>query len=112
MEIVDKIEKLIDESGKSINVVLKDCDIPGSSLRMWRGGKSKPGTDAIKKFAVYFGVTTDYLLGLNDTPPEPPCPALQELLDIYNTLEPPCKDMVLKHSRLLVDLDRLLKPIH
>lgn len=34
----------------------------------WENGKAEPDADSIRKLAHVFGVTSDYLLGLSDTP--------------------------------------------
>ncbi len=37
-----------------------------SQVSEWLKGKAKPGYDALKKIAVTFGISADYLLGITD----------------------------------------------
>ncbi len=37
-----------------------------SSICDWECGRSQPDLEALARIAVYFGVSTDYLLGLED----------------------------------------------
>lgn len=39
-----------------------------STISQYELGKRKPDTDILKQFAILFGCTTDYLLGLSDQP--------------------------------------------
>ena len=37
-----------------------------SQVSEWLKGKAKPGYDVLKKIAVTFGISADYLLGITD----------------------------------------------
>ena len=45
-----------------------------STVRMWELGKSEPDNETLLILAKFFGVSVDYLLGLNErtTPPHSP----------------------------------------
>jgi len=59
---IDIILQLIKENELSNTKVTSDLNLPNSAISEWKKGKAKPSTDAIKKLADYFGVSTDYLL--------------------------------------------------
>jgi len=85
MEVVKRIEELILSSGKTASSVLMDCKLSHNSLINWKSGRAKPSVDAIVKFAHYFNVTTDYLLGL-EPPTEPNLPTdVKFVMDLMNT---------------------------
>ena len=63
--MIDIILQLMENGGVTPAKLLTDLGLPKSSITEWKKGKSKPGTTAITKIADYFGVTTDYLLGLS-----------------------------------------------
>ena len=50
-------------SQKELGARLGYCNQTVSS---WESGQREPDLDAIKKIAVYFDVTADFLLGLSD----------------------------------------------
>jgi transcriptional regulator with XRE-family HTH domain len=46
--------------------VSKDTGIPYAALSDWKMGRSTPKPDKLKKIAEYFGVSVDYLLGIDN----------------------------------------------
>jgi transcriptional regulator with XRE-family HTH domain len=68
MEIINRIFNLINERGISQKLLSDETGIKQSVISDWKKGKYSPSTDAVSKIAQYFKVTTDYLLGLSDTP--------------------------------------------
>lgn len=66
MDIVERIEKLINSSGKSIHRVTVECGLPHTAIAAWKSGRAVPSAGAIIKLAKYFNVSTDYLLGLDN----------------------------------------------
>lgn len=66
MTVFDRIKKLCDKQGISINELEGKIGFGKNVLYSWK--KKVPGTDKLSQVADYFGVTTDYLLGRTDTP--------------------------------------------
>lgn len=68
----------IDNNTKPLPVV-KELKIAAGSITKWKNG-SVPNADTVLKLAEYFGVSTDYLLGVTDrsNPAEPPAPEMTE----------------------------------
>lgn len=50
-------------SQKELGARLGYCN---QTVSFWESGQREPDLDAIKKIAVYFDVTSDFLLGLSD----------------------------------------------
>ena len=67
-----RLEDLIAEkkkkSGKSQNQIADEIGITASALSNYASDSKEAGINSLCKIARYFGVSTDYLLGLNDNP--------------------------------------------
>ncbi len=62
----ERLKELIVDK-KLNNQKLSDAiGIPRTSISNWINGRRTVQIDALVKIAVYFGVTTDYLLGLEN----------------------------------------------
>ena len=57
-------EQLLQTNGITTYKVSKDTGISQSVLSAWKTGISTPKQDKLKKIAEYFGVTVDYLMGI------------------------------------------------
>ena len=67
MEIfADRLKDLMFEKGLNITMFSKEIGIPDSTISDWLNKKKRPIIDNLPKIALFFGVTTDYLLGLED----------------------------------------------
>jgi len=64
----EKIFSMAKEKKVSQKELAQNIGVSPSVLSDWRSGRLKPSAEAISKLAKYFGVTTDYLLDLTDTP--------------------------------------------
>lgn len=51
--------------GVKPNQIAKEIDVSSGTLTKWKNG-TLPGTDKLIAISSYFGVSTDYLLGLAD----------------------------------------------
>jgi len=58
---------LCKERGITISALARDLNIAKGSPSNWQRGAS-PNSDVVVKIAQYFGVSCDYLLGLDDVP--------------------------------------------
>ena len=56
----------LDQLAAEINEIF-NVSITGSMLSKWETGKATPIYDHLKRLALYFDVTTDFLLGFNKT---------------------------------------------
>ena len=64
----DRLKELRIEKGLSQMQLAKELDglISASSIGFWELNKRKPTSDALIALAIYFNVSVDYLLGLED----------------------------------------------
>lgn len=65
-KFVLRLNELIVESGKTQNQISSDLGISKQKLSKWKTGYNEPNIDEIIMIANYFGITTDYLLGVTD----------------------------------------------
>ena len=61
----DKLKELRKNSNLTQEEFGKLFNVAKNTVSYWEANISKPDIDLIKEIAQYFGVTTDYLLGLN-----------------------------------------------
>ncbi len=61
-----RLKELIKESGKMQKDICNNLQISKQKLSKWKTGYSEPSMDDIIMLALYFDVTSDYLLGLED----------------------------------------------
>lgn len=66
MSINEKIKELRTEKGLTQKELSKVLGIGQSTISEWEKGIYEPTASAIKMLAIYFNVTADYLLGLED----------------------------------------------
>ena len=66
MGIFEKVKILCEKNKITFNRLEKECGLSRQIIEKW--DNSIPRSDAVVKIAKYFGVSTDYLLGLTDNP--------------------------------------------
>lgn len=66
MEFKDILKDLRKEKGLTQEQLAKEINFSLSIINKWENGKKNPSIEAIKILAIYFQVTTDYLLGLEN----------------------------------------------
>jgi transcriptional regulator with XRE-family HTH domain len=64
MEILDKIEQLCKKRNISIAKMLSDLNLARGIANNWKKRGTMPNGETIIKIANYFGVSSDYLLGI------------------------------------------------
>ncbi len=62
----ERLKSLIEENGLSNNKFSQAIEIPISTISDWLNKKKTPTIESIPKIAIFFKVTTDYLLGLEN----------------------------------------------
>lgn len=66
MEFMERLDQLMEERGIRDNFFVKCGIISNGTIGRWRKGESNPSVPAVIEISNFFGVTTDYLLGLSD----------------------------------------------
>lgn len=61
-----RIKRELKEQGKKQVELAKYLNVQKSTLSEWLNNNNEPPMEIIPEIAVYLGVTTDYLLGLED----------------------------------------------
>ncbi len=62
----ERVKELREDKGISIRMLAKEINIAHSAIARWENGTKLPSVESVVIVADYFGVTTDYLLGLED----------------------------------------------
>lgn len=90
----DRIKHLRLEHGINRETLAKKIGVSLSALATYERGEREPGAALIVALADYFNVTSDYILGLSDTPKVAetwplavPVPAVQSIADIKASVE-------------------------
>lgn len=65
-EFSSRLKELINEKGLSLRDLAADMGVTFTALSDWQRGNKTPRADSIVILARYFGVSSDYLLGLTD----------------------------------------------
>ena len=66
MAFSDKIKQLREKRGFTQSELANLISLTRSAVNAWEMGNAIPSTEIIIKLAKIFGVTTDYLLGVDD----------------------------------------------
>lgn len=66
MTLFERVKRLADKQGKSINDIERDLEYSQNTL--YRLKRTNPSSKKLEELADYFHVSTDYLLGRNETP--------------------------------------------
>lgn len=68
----DRLKSLRLEASLTQKQIAEKLNITQQAYQAWESGKRRPGEETIKKFATFFNVTTDYLLGKTNIKKEIP----------------------------------------
>ena len=77
------IKSLRENRGLTQKEIAKIVHKGDSTVRMWELGKSEPDNETLRSLAKFFGVSVDYLLGLNERTTPPSLPNEVELNDLF-----------------------------
>lgn len=65
-KFAERLKELRVEKGLSQRDIAKETGISQNAIAFWENAKRVPNANAVATLAKFFGVTTDYLLGLVD----------------------------------------------
>lgn len=65
-KFAERLRELRIEKGLSQNELAKELGLSHAAISRWESDLRQPAASAIIMLAKYFGVTSDYLLGLED----------------------------------------------
>lgn len=87
MEIIERILKTLDEKDKLAVELCRLLDIQQSTFSSWKTRKKNPPAEYLKTIADFLGVSLDYLITGEDTPPKKyTSSAEDELLGLFRSL--------------------------
>lgn len=61
-----RLRELRQEKGLSMKQLAKELDTTDAAISNWENGINEPRISYLKAIAQYFGVSADYLLGIED----------------------------------------------
>lgn len=111
-------ELMLKNNDMSAYKLSKETGISDRLIGYWRKGEKLPSAENIVILATYFGISTDYLLGLNDKMPLFPKNSeevfqldeqQQRLLNNYNMLNEDGKESLLNYSDVIIGNPKYLK---
>ena len=102
-----RLRELRTKKGASREDVAKIVSKSWHSVAKWETGDRDPGTDDLSLLAIYFSVTTDYLLGRVDNPTDELVPITTEPLDQNATyMNDPVTDDIVDNLKLMSREDK------
>lgn len=108
MDFYIRLENLIEESNLTQRQVSMDLHIASSTLNGYVNNNREPDFATLVRFAQYFNVSTDYLLGLsNEKKPSPSSLSPMEgaLIHLYRSLPPERQELIVEQAKFYQSLD-------
>ncbi len=66
IEFSQRLRELRQDKGLSMKQLAKELGTTDAAISNWENGINEPKISYLKSIAVYFNVTADYLIGLED----------------------------------------------
>ena len=105
MRFIDRLEELRKEMGVSRKELLEQCKLGKNQYTYWEKKNTIPTSSVLNTLASYFGVTSDYLLGVTDQRTA----QAEELEGIDFALSGEIKDLTENEKQDLLDYIRFKK---
>lgn len=117
MSFTEQVRALLSLRGLSINKMLKDLSLGSGTFASWEKNNRIPTGDVLIRFADYFDVTTDYLLGRTDEKNPSPggaaplelSPQDTDLLDLFHQLNEEGQEKILSYAKDLMSSGNYIK---
>ncbi len=114
IQLVEKLKKLRGDARVTQGQLEKYAGIPQSTLSDLENGRFAHKTlEALSRLATYYGVSTDYLLGLIDEPQSSAAhtndPATKELLDLIQQMNAPQRNQLAGIAKVLIGASRIIE---
>ncbi len=108
MDFYIRLENLLEERNLTQKQLSLDLHIASSTLNGYVNNNREPDFATLIRFAKYFDVTTDYLLGLsNEKKPSPSSlnPIEGALIHLYRTLPAERQELIVEQARFYQSLE-------
>ena len=109
MDFYIRLENLIEERNLTQKQLSLDLHIASSTLNGYVNNNREPDFATLVRFAKYFSVSTDYLLGMsNEKKPAPSSlsPAEGALIHLYRSLPAERQELLLEQARFYQSLEQ------
>lgn len=107
VELLDRIEKSIEDMGISKEQFYEESGISSASMSQWRTGVHRPTTKKLKQAADYLGVSLKYILTGEEKPPAAQegdglTDVQRELMDLVRSMTPEEASVLVATARALI----------
>lgn len=100
MTFCDKLRSLIEEKNMTQKQVANDLNIAPSTMGGYVQGSSEPDFETLKRLAVYFGVSTDYLLNIQDEKSQSSME--DELLRVFRSIPSNYQQLYIEQGKVFI----------
>ena len=107
MKFSDKLRALIEERELTQKQVAKDLNIAPSTMGGYVQGISEPDFETLKRLAIYFDVTTDYLLNIHSDKSN--CFMEDELLRVFRSMTLEQQALFIEQGKVFVKANSISK---
>lgn len=104
MHFGNTLRRLLEEHDLTQKKLAADLNLGATTVGNYVRGVREPDLETLRRFAVYFGVSTDYLLSLPS--PDTQSEGELELLRLYRALNPEQQLLFLEQGKLLVRMKK------
>lgn len=103
---MERLKTLRKSKGLSMKELGSSFGLAESTISLYENGKRQPDNDTILKFAEYFGVSVDYLLGREEKTPSDSNLSEGEkmLLDLFNRVPEEKQELLLQLIRTALEM--------
>ncbi len=99
----DKIRILRQSKDLTQRQISEEFSLRENSWSQYENNKRTPDVETIKKIAQFFGVSTDYLMGLTDIKYDPSEKEFKDLIGIYNSLTQETRIELVRISKAILN---------
>ena len=110
MNFGERLKQLIEENNLTQRQLSRELNIAPTTLSGYANGYREPDFFTLTKFADYFNVSVDYLIGYSDNPYHTRTSrdqSAERLLYYYEKLSPDIRELLLDEARLLLKYNHL-----
>lgn len=108
MDFYIRLENLLEERNLTQKQLSMDLHIASSTVNGYVNNNREPDFETLVRFAKYFNVSTDYLLGLsNEKKPAPSSlsPSEGALIHLYRSLPPERQELIVEQAKFYQSLE-------
>lgn len=104
MTFCNKLRTLIEEKNMTQKQVATELNIAPSTMGGYVQGSSEPDFETLKRIALYFGVSTDYLLSIKDEKSKNENE--DELLRVFRSMTKEQQDLYIEQGKVFIRLNK------